>query len=111
MDIRFSRYNLPFVEPFQPGVYFIPLDYRFDCESGCHYGHIVAYREYLDSISVTAPFLPMVSSPKIIMFEEDYLNLDSLYFDSGIKAAGRRSGRNSVNSSDRYGSRQRFGGF
>ena len=73
MEIRFSRYNLPFRELPEQGVYYIPRDFQAAIASGRLDAHVHAYN------STTRQTLQQF--------------LDSMYFDSGVRAAALVSGR------------------
>lgn len=110
MDIRLSRYNLPFVEYPLDGVHFIAKDFQRQMQAGLYDAHISVFRSLpksdlfevynpltdeshvfnLDNTHYLAPFarnpLPKQRSP------EDQKELEHLYFNCGVKAAGRTLG-------------------
>lgn len=110
MEIRLSRYNEPFCELSSDSVHYISLDCQRDMRLGVFDAHVRAFMslprtnvievhdhlsgstEYHD-LSNTRYFPPFVSCPIQHLDSDDREYLDSLFFDSGIKAAGYRTGR------------------
>ncbi|HMW72351.1 MAG TPA: hypothetical protein PKD17_11045 [Cellvibrionaceae bacterium] len=110
MEIRLSRYNLPFVEYPIPGVYFIPKDFQRQMAMGLYDAHISLFRSLpksnlfevynpltdeshifdLDNDHYLAPYArnPIASAPSL----EDKKMLEDAYFNFGVKAAGRALG-------------------
>ena len=109
MEIRISRYCLPFREPHQDGVYYIPRDYYFEMLDGdfsAHVNHYLttlpAFRklrtlhipEAVEPVQITDRdyfLLSKFPTQPLTNEEEDFLT--ELFMESGIKAAGRRVGR------------------
>ncbi len=108
MEIRFSKYNLPFGEEPEPGVHYIPLDYQLDMRAGRFNAHVHAYRtatrshiiEVFDPLSGSrvihdlakqSYFAPFASSPDYSLTDDELEFLRELQFDHGIKSAGVRT--------------------
>lgn len=110
MIIKFSKYNEPFTEPCTPNVHYISLDNQRLMNSGmyvshveCYYQNVPATFEAYDTIhgvkyifeSSKLPF-SQIDSHSVVeatVSKHESKFLDALYFDSGIKAAGKRAGR------------------
>lgn len=108
MEIRFSRYNEPFVESSCPDIHYISLDNQRLMWAGIYDAHVKLYRmqvtvrtfeaydhihgvNYVFECSNSPVLKPFSSSPVVMPIEFDFL--DDLYYQSGIKAAGKVSGR------------------
>lgn len=117
MDIRFSRYNAPFCEPSTPDVHYISLDDQrlmargmYAAHVECYYQNVPATFEAYDCIhgvkyvfeSSKLPFSQIDSHSIVeaVITKHESKFLDDLYFDSGIKAAGRRSARTAIKPKD-----------
>lgn len=96
MIIKLSKYNAPFCEPPEAGVHYISLDDQALDRMGRHDSHVKLYESLKASSSacpvVGRPFasIPLSPSKPAPISKEDTKFLDELFYDCGIKAAGKR---------------------
>ena len=92
MEIRLSKYRLPFSELPEFGVHYIPVDFQQDILTGNLAAHVQLWRSQYsaDTLGYYDPQLWRSADPQPVI---DYDFLDDLYYASGIKAAGKRVGR------------------
>lgn len=108
MEIRFSRYNLPFCELPEPGVHYIPMDDQRDMRAGRYNAHVRAYRtatrshviEVFDPLSGSTVihdlasqtyYAPFATAPDYTLSDDELEFLRELQFDHGIKSAAVRT--------------------
>lgn len=99
MIIKNSIYNAPFSEPPEAGVHYISQDDQAMDRLGRHDAHVKVY-ESLKRAEFSAPFIgrpfasiQMSPSKPVAMSKDELKFSDELFYDYGIKAAGKRSGR------------------
>lgn len=110
MEIRISKYVLPFRESARAGVHFIPRDCYLEMLDGMYSAHIDAYKRHLESQSyiieiddpisgekiihhIDGPYLRPLTNTERDLIQDEIDYLEELFFQSGIQAAGRRVGR------------------
>lgn len=94
MEIRLSRYLLPFSETPENCVHYIPVDFQQDILTGNLSAHVQLWRsQHSSDESVYGFYDPQnwrSPNPEPVI---DYAFLDDLFYNSGVKAAGKRVGR------------------
>lgn len=119
MEIRLSQYNEPFCEPPQEGVHYISLDNQRDMRRGCFESHVRVYLDLVKNSFLEFYFsnhlafnyelnpFPDLADPLTSRRELDALSqsedptfdveqfkfLEELFYQHGIKSAGKRIGR------------------
>lgn len=81
MICRYSPYESPFVPSASPGIYWVPKE----CQYSPHDAHVRVFAEYRAQL-VADLKATLKTKRKNLLAEE----LESMAFDSGIKAASRR---------------------
>lgn len=110
MEIRMSRYNLPFVEYPIPDVHFIARDFQRQMALGLYDAHVSLFRAlprsnlfevynpltdetHIFDLDNTHYMAPMVRNPiPCYRSPEDQKFLEDSYYNFGVKAAGRALG-------------------
>lgn len=110
MQIKLSRYNAPFCEPPEDGVHYISLDDQRDIRTGHLDAHVRLFlsQKKIRTIEVTNTLTgetlvhditntfyipPFSKTPVSVISADDVKFLDELYYDCGIKSAGKRTKR------------------
>lgn len=108
MEIRFSRYNLPFCEPSSAEIHYISLDDQCDMRAGRYNAHVAAYRAANQSrlvevfnpltgvtaiheLSGQAYFRPFANSPDYFLSPDELDFLRELHFEHGLRSAAVRT--------------------
>lgn len=112
MEIRPSRYYLPFTEYPVPGVHFIPKDYLRQMEAGLYDAHIALYRSLPSpAANLFEVYNPLTNETHIFNLDNDHYlapyarnpvsrtisaddkkMLEESFYKFGVKAAGRALG-------------------
>lgn len=71
MEIRLSRYNLPFVEYPIPGVYFIPKDFQRQMALGLYDAHVSLFRS-LPKSNLFEVYNPLTGENHVFDLDNDH---------------------------------------